>query len=176
MSAVTCVSEVLYWQWGLSLFLYIAITSTYILFPSLRAAHTFISSRNASSSGIRKDPSISMLYTASTYQWQEWICDLWTICSKTLAPTQQSGSHQLKLIWDYQNYLIMSIDPLGLYIIPFQIPSLILTGFLKPFCLTSRTYTQSSAKSPILNIYSQPPLYFLALVELQLAIPCSLLR
>lgn len=157
MSAVTCVSEVRYWQWGLSLFLYIAITSTHILFPSLRAAHTFISFRNASS---------LMLYTASTHQWQEWICDLWTICSKTLAATQQSGSHQLKLIWDYQNYLIMSINPLGLYIIPFQIPSLILTGFLKPFCLTSRTCTQSSAKSPILNIYSQPPLYFLALVEL----------
>lgn len=44
---------------------------THILFPSLRAAHTFISSSNASSSGIRKDPSISMLYTASTSQWQE---------------------------------------------------------------------------------------------------------
>ena len=50
------------------------------------------------------------------------------------------------------------------YPLPLQIPSLILTGFLKLFCLLSGNHIQSSAKSPTLNIYPQLLLYFLVLL------------
>lgn len=159
------------------------MTCTYVVSPALKASCTLISSSKSSSSGIRKDPSISCsIYPPhTTGRSAEVTPDLYAL-TKTLAP----GCHPTVRALPTKSETIKTISlcpliPVWLFIpllpplhpSPPQMPLLILTGFLKPFWVSFGTHAQSSAKSPVLNIYYQFPLYFLASVELQLLAPIA---